>query len=48
MAFDMNFQPAVRFMVISDVHLDDEPCVEEGRLEKAITTAYGLSDADSR
>ncbi len=48
MAFDMNFQPAVRFMVISDVHFDDEPCVEEGRLEKAITTAYGLSDADSR
>ena len=48
MAFDINFKPTVRFMVISDIHIKDDPCIEEERLEKAINIAYRLSDSDSR
>ncbi len=48
MAFDKNFKPIMRFVAISDVHLKDDPSVEDERLEKAISTAYRLSDSDDR
>ncbi len=45
MAFDSNFKPVLRFMVVSDVHYRDEHSVERERMELAIKTAYRLSDA---
>lgn len=46
MAFDSNFKPVLRFMVVSDVHYRDEHSVERERMELAIKTAYRLSDAE--
>lgn len=37
------FTPNLRFLVLSDIHLDDGPCVESERSEKAITKAYELA-----
>ena len=31
-----DFNPVLRFMVVSDVHYKDEHCVEEERMEKGI------------
>ena len=42
--FQKNFKPALRFMVVSDVHYKDEPCVEEERMAKALQIAYRLSE----
>ncbi len=42
--FDKSFKPVLRFMVVSDVHLKDEPCIEDERLIKAIKIAYRLSE----
>ncbi len=39
-----DFKPVLRFMVVSDVHYKDEPCIEEERMEKAIEIAYRLSE----
>ena len=39
-----DFKPALRFMVVSDVHYKDEKCIEEERMEKAIKIAYRLCD----
>lgn len=39
-----DFKPVLRFMVVSDVHYKDEPCVEEERMKKAIEIAYRLSE----
>ena len=39
-----DFKPTLRFMVVSDVHYKDEPCIEEERMAKAIEIAYRLSD----
>ncbi len=39
-----DFKPVLRFMVVSDVHIKDEHCVEEERLEKAIRIAYRLAE----
>ena len=36
MAFDSNFKPVLRFMVTSDVHIKDDPGIEEERLEKEV------------
>lgn len=36
MPFDKNFVPALRFAVISDIHIDDEDCIEEQRFAKAL------------
>lgn len=46
MAFDSNFKPVLRFMVVSDVHYRDEHSVERDRMELAIKTAYRLSEAE--
>ncbi|MBQ2841672.1 MAG: metallophosphoesterase [Clostridia bacterium] len=46
MAFDPNFKPVLRFMVVSDVHYRDEHSVERDRMELAIKTAYRLSEAE--
>ena len=42
--FQKDFKPALRFMVVSDVHYKDEPCVEEERMAKALQIAYRLSE----
>ncbi len=47
MAFDKNFKPILRFMVVSDVHYKNEGCVEGERFVKAIKTAYELSEKES-
>lgn len=44
--FDKDFKPVLRFMVVSDVHYKDEHTVERERMEKAIKTAYALSEKD--
>ena len=36
MPFDKNFVPALRFAVISDIHIDDEDFFEDLRFAKAI------------
>ena len=44
MGFDKNFEPVLRFMVVSDVHYKDDHTVERDRMESAIRTAYALSE----
>ena len=39
-----DFKPVLRFMVTSDVHIKDESCIEEERLEKAIKRVYQLCE----
>lgn len=39
-----DFNPTIRFMVVSDIHYDDEKCIEEERMAKAIKIAYRLAD----
>ena len=46
MGFDKDFKPILRFMVVSDVHYKDEHSVERERMEKAIKTAYELSEKE--
>ena len=43
MAFDKDFKPVLRFLVVSDVHYGDEREAEYERMEKALKTAYELS-----
>ena len=45
MGFDKDFKPILRFLVVSDVHYQDEETVERERMRKALTTAYELSDS---
>ncbi len=40
-----DFKPVLRFMVVSDVHIKDEQCVEEERLIKAIRIANRLAES---
>lgn len=40
---DKNFKPSLRFMVVSDIHLKDEPCVEEERFASALRYAYSVA-----
>lgn len=47
MGFDKNFEPVLRFMVVSDVHYKDEHTVERDRMQQAIRTAYALSEKES-
>lgn len=42
--FQKDFKPILRFVVMSDVHYDDEKCIEEERVEKALKIAYRLSE----
>lgn len=46
MAFDKEFKPVLRFLVVSDVHYGDEREAEYERMEKAIKTAYELSEKE--
>lgn len=39
------FVPKVRFMVVSDIHIKDEPSVERERFEKAIKCAYKIAES---
>lgn len=41
------FTPAMRFMVVSDVHYKDEPSVERERFAAAIRRAYALAKASA-
>ena len=46
MALDNKFKPVLRFMVVSDVHIDDDPnCVERERFAKAIRCAYKVAES---
>lgn len=47
MGLDKNFNPTLRFFVVSDVHYKDEHSIERDRMEKAIKTVYALSDGES-
>lgn len=39
-----DFNPALRFIAVSDVHYKDDHCIEEERMEKAIEIAYRLAE----
>lgn len=44
MALDPNFKPVLRFMVVSDIHIKDDPaCAERARFAKAIRSAYKIA-----
>ena len=40
-----DFTPSVRFMVVSDVHIKDEPSVERERFDNALKTAYRIAES---
>ena len=46
MAFDHDFKPVLRFLVVSDVHYRDEHSVERERMELALKTAYQLCEKE--
>ena len=47
MAFDKDFKPVLRFLVVSDVHYSDDPeCIERKRMTQALKTAYELSEKE--
>lgn len=46
MAFDKNFKPVLRFLVVSDIHYKDENSVERERMDKALKTAYALAEKE--
>ena len=48
MPFDKNFVPALRFAVMSDIHIDDEDCIEEQRFAKALNDLKNLCSSDER
>ncbi len=48
MSFDKSFSPVLRFAVMSDIHIDDEDCIEEQRLEKALRDLKRICGDDSR
>ena len=39
------FKPILRFAVMSDIHLKDEPCVERERFKKGIADAYKIAQS---
>lgn len=46
MALDKNFNPVLRFMVVSDIHVKDEPdCPERLRFAKALDYAYEIAES---
>lgn len=47
MRFDSDFSPVLRFLVVSDVHYEDEHTVERDRMQQAIRTAYELSEKEN-
>ena len=46
MGFDRDFNPVLRFMVVSDVHYKDEHSAERERMELALKTANTLSEKE--
>ncbi len=46
MAFDKDFKPVLRFLVVSDVHYGDEHGAEYDRMQAALKTAYELSEKE--
>lgn len=42
---DKNFTPVLRFMVVSDIHLKDESCIEEKRFADALNYAYAIAQS---
>lgn len=42
---DKDFKPSLRFMVVSDIHLKDEPCIEEERFASALKYAYSVAQS---
>ena len=48
MPFDKNFVPALRFAVMSDIHIDDEDCIEEQRFAKALDDLKNLCSSGRR
>ena len=40
---DKDFKPTVRFMVVSDIHIKDEDCIEEQRFDSALKYAYSIA-----
>lgn len=40
---DKNLKPSLRFMVVSDIHLKDEDCIEEQRFASALKYAYSIA-----
>lgn len=48
MPFDKSFAPTLRFAVMSDIHIDDEDCIEEQRLAKALADLGELCSSDVR
>ncbi len=48
MPFDKSFAPTLRFAVMSDIHIDDEDCIEEQRLAKALADLGELCSSDGR
>lgn len=48
MPFDKSFATTLRFAVMSDIHIDDEDCIEEQRLAKALADLGELCSSDVR
>lgn len=46
MPFEKDFQPVLRFAVVSDIHYKDEDSVERSRMKSAVETAYLLSSGE--
>ena len=42
---DKNFNPSLRFMVVSDIHIKDEECIEEQRFASALKYAYSIAQS---
>ena len=42
---DKNFNPSLRFMVVSDIHIKDEECTEEQRFASALKYAYSIAQS---
>lgn len=40
---EKEFIPKLRFMVVSDIHIKDEDCIEEERFRSAISYAYSIA-----
>ncbi|MGN0546178.1 MAG: metallophosphoesterase family protein, partial [Acutalibacteraceae bacterium] len=46
MPFEKDFEPVLRFAVVSDIHYKDEDTVERSRMKAAVETAYSLSKGE--
>lgn len=44
----LDFIPSIRFMVVSDIHIKDEPSVERERFDKALKDAYKIAESSEK